>query len=40
VWDALLDPLLWLWSVFSLVARARERRGRHVRVNQGAEAVA
>ncbi len=37
VWDALLDPLLWLWSVFSLVARARERRRGLVRVNQVAE---
>jgi hypothetical protein len=23
VWDALLDPLLWLWAVFSLLARAQ-----------------
>jgi len=22
VWDALLDPLLWLWAIFSLLARA------------------
>ncbi len=21
VWDAMFDPLLWLWSLFSLIAR-------------------
>jgi len=26
VWDAVLDPLLWLWAIFSLVARIRARR--------------
>ena len=26
VWDALLDPLLWLWALFSLLARAMARR--------------
>jgi hypothetical protein len=26
VWDALLDPLLWLWALFSLLARALASR--------------
>lgn len=26
IWDALLDPLLWGWAIFSLVARWRTRR--------------
>ena len=26
VWDAVLDPLLWVWAIFSLVARAKARR--------------
>jgi len=26
VWDAVLDPLLWLWAIFSLAARLRARR--------------
>jgi hypothetical protein len=26
VWDALLDPMLWLWALFSLLARAIARR--------------
>jgi hypothetical protein len=26
VWDALLDPLLWLWALFSLLARWRASR--------------
>lgn len=26
VWDAMLDPLLWLWAMFSLLARAATRR--------------
>lgn len=27
VWDALLDPLLWLWAVFSLMARLAYHEG-------------
>lgn len=26
LWDALLDPLLWLWALFSLLSRAVARR--------------
>ena len=26
VWDAVIDPLLWLWAIFSLMARFRARR--------------
>lgn len=26
LWDALLDPLLWLWALFSLLARTMVRR--------------
>jgi hypothetical protein len=26
VWDAVLDPLLWVWAIFSLVARWKARR--------------
>lgn len=26
LWDALIDPLLWLWAIFSLLARAAARR--------------
>jgi len=26
LWDALLDPLLWLWALFSLLSRAMVRR--------------
>ncbi|MBC7957350.1 MAG: hypothetical protein H7Y33_15940 [Cytophagales bacterium] len=28
VWDAVLDPLLWLWALFSLLARWRAGRSR------------
>jgi len=27
-WDALLDPMLWLWDLFSLLARARSHRSK------------
>ena len=33
LWDALLDPLLWIWAVVSLVTRAWRKWGRNSATN-------
>ena len=38
LWDALLDPMLWIWAVLSLAARARrkwERNTATTKINEG-----
>lgn len=32
LWDALLDPMLWIWAVVSLIMRARQKT---IKINQG-----
>ncbi|SFF93400.1 hypothetical protein SAMN05518865_106142 [Duganella sp. CF458] len=34
LWDALLDPMLWIWAVVTLAIRAWRKRQRHLETNK------
>jgi hypothetical protein len=39
LWDALLDPMLWIWAVLSLAIEAWRKRERNLATNNINEGV-